>query len=227
MAQRIIDLTTPIRTGHFRWAVERRTLVSHAEGAMFEATWMGWPIHGFTHLDAQRHFAADGPTTDDIPLESVVGAAAVIDVSAVAPDAPVTEAVVSAAGAHLRSGDIALLKSGWDRRASIDDPEFWTTAPYVTNEACVWLRERGAKAVAFDFPQDRCIRDLVTGARKPAFEENTSHVELLLRGVPMFEYLCNMSALTQPHVQFFGLPLKVPHCDGAPVRAIAIEEADA
>ncbi len=40
----------------------------------------------------------------------------------------------------------------------------------------------------------------------------------------MFEYLCNMMALTRERVHFVGLPLKVPHCDGAPVRAVAFED---
>jgi kynurenine formamidase len=117
------------------------------------------------------------------------------------------------------------MKAGWDRVHSLDTPEFWTMAPYMTAEACRWLFARGLKAIAFDFPQDRCIRDYVTGERKPALEENTTHVELLLKGVPMFEYLCNMGEITQARVEFIGLPLKIPGCDGAPVRAIAIEDA--
>lgn len=225
MPRRIVDLTTPIKTDHFRWTVDRRLAATRETGGYVEASWIGWPIHGFTHLDARSHFEAGGETTDDIALEQVIGDAAVIDVSSVGPNGAVDADVVAAAGAHMRPGDIVLLRSGWDRVASIDTVAFWTTAPYVTNAACAWIRERGAKAIAFDFPQDKCIRDFVTGDRRPAFEENTSHIELLLRGVPMFEYLCNMTEIRGDRVQFFGLPLKIPACDGAPVRAIAIEEA--
>ena len=120
--------------------------------------------------------------------------------------------------------DIVLLRAGWDRVESLDTPEFWTRAPYMTAEACRWLLARGIKAIAYDFPQDHCIRDYVTGERSPSFEENTTHVELLLKGIPMFEYLCNMNEIRQERVQFHGLPIKIPDCDGAPVRAIAIEE---
>lgn len=225
MPRRFIDLTTTIRTGHFRWPVERRKSKSHAAGDIAEVTWLGWAVHGFTHIDAERHFAADGRTTDDIALEQVMGAAAVIDISSVGADQPVTESLLVEAGAHLETGDIALLRTGWDRITPIDTPQFWTTAPYVTPEACRWLHARGVKAVGFDFPQDRCIRDYVTGARRPTLDENTSHVELLLRGVPMFEYLCNMMEIRKTRVEFIGLPLKIEDCDGAPVRAIAIEDA--
>ena len=204
MTQRIIDLTTPIRTDHFRWPIERRTLRSHAEGDYVEVTWVGTSVHAFTHVDAPSHFAADGETTDALRLEQVMGPAAVVDISAVGPDAPVTEAAVAAAGGHVRDGDIVLVRAGWDRVESLDTPAFWTRAPYMTAEACRWLLARGLKAIAFDFPQDHCIRDMVTGARTPAFEENTTHIELLLKGVPMFEYLCNMTEIRGDRVELLG-----------------------
>lgn len=224
MTRRIIDLSTPVEVGHFRWPVERRKLRSHAAGDVAEVTWTGWAVHGFTHMDAPRHFAPGGATTDDIALEGVIGEAAVVDVSAVGADAPVTEAVVAAAGGHVRAGDIVLLRAGWDRVASIRTPEFWTRAPYVTEDAARWLLSRGIKAIGYDFPQDYCIRHLVTGERTPAREENVTHLVLLLNGVVMFEYLCNLHAITAPRVEFIGLPLKIPDCDGAPARAIALEE---
>ncbi len=224
MTRRIIDLSTPIKTDHFRWPVERRQAKSFDAGDPIQVTWLGCTVHGFTHMDSGRHFSKSAYTTDGITLEQTVGEAAVVDISAVGADAPVTEAAVKAAGGHVREGDIVLLRAGWDMVESIDTPEFWTRAPYMTAEACRWLHARKIKAIAYDFPQDHCIRDMVTGARQPAFEENTTHVELLLKGVVMFEYLCNMTALTKDRVEFIGLPLKLPHSDGAPARAIAIEE---
>jgi len=116
------------------------------------------------------------------------------------------------------------VRAGWDRVESIHTPEFWTRAPWMTREAAEWLLGRRIRAVAFDFPQDYCIRHLVTGERRPAFEENTTHVALLLNGVLMFEYLCNMGGIRGERTFFVGLPLRLPDSDGAPVRAIAIEE---
>lgn len=221
---RVVDLSTPIVEGHVRWRVERRLAKSHdAPGSYVQATVMGWPIHGFTHMDTARHFDPNGPTTSETPLDASMGEAVVLDLSATGPDEAVSEDAVAAAGRTLRRGDIALLRTDWDLKASIDDETFWTTAPYMTSEASRWLHDAGVKAVGFDFPQDRCIRDLVTGAREPALEENVTHVELLLKGVTMFEYLCNLSAITAPRFTFMGLPLKIPDCDGSPVRAVALE----
>ena len=223
MGRRIIDLTTPIKTDHFRWKAERKLLGSHEAGDVAQVSWIGTTAHGFTHVDSERHFSADGPTFDDMPLERYMGPAAVVDISAVEADSPVTVERVASAGSHVEEGDIILLRSGWDTRESIDSETFWTRAPYMTTEASRWLYNRNINAIAFDFPQDRCIRDYVTGERRPAFEENTTHIELLLKGIPMFEYLCNMMEITKARVEFVGLPLKLPDCDGSPIRAVAVE----
>ncbi len=225
MARRIIDLTTPIRTDHFRWRAERKQLQSHEAGDFAQVTWIGTTVHGFTHVDSERHFSLDGRTFDDVPLDRYMGPSAVVDVSAVGTNSAVTEEMVAHAGGHIVEGDIILLRTGWDTRESLEREEFWTTAPYMTAEACRWLYGRGIGAIAFDFPQDYCIRDYVTGARRPELEENTTHVELLLKGIPMFEYLCNMMEIVEPRVEFIGLPLKIPECDGSPIRAVAVEES--
>ncbi len=223
MGQTIIDLTTPIDADHFRWKVDRELVRSHSDGDICDVTRLGWVVHGFTHLDSPRHFSPDGLTTDDIALDTVMGDAAVVDISAIEPNAPVTESMISRAGAHIREGDIVLMRSGWDTKESIKTPAFWTNAPYMTEAASRWLLSRGIKAIAFDFPQDYCIRHYVLGDREPTLKENTTHITLLLNGVIMFEYLCNTLSLTQERVHFIGLPLKVPHCDGAPVRAVALQ----
>ncbi len=222
--RRIIDLSTPIKSGHFRWPVERKLLRSHEGGDGLQATWVGWGLHGFTHMDTPRHFNPEGFSTDAVSLDMVVGEAAVVDISGLGPEAAITEEAIAAAGGHVREGDIVLMRARWDTVESIDRPEFWTRAPYMTREACEWLLARKIKAIAFDFPQDYCIRDYVSGARKPALEENTTHITLLWNGVLMFEYLCNMSEISQQRPLFVGLPLMIPDRDGAPARVIVIEE---
>ena len=44
--------------------------------------------HGGTHLDAPRHFAAGKWTTDQIPLDTLIGPAVVVDISAKAEKDP-------------------------------------------------------------------------------------------------------------------------------------------
>lgn len=224
--RRLVDLSTPVRTGHFRWPVERRLVKSHAEGAG-QATWAGWNVHAFTHIDSPRHVDPEGFTTDAITLEMTVGPGAVLDVSAVPANSPIGAATLATAGAHLRPGDIALIRTRWDERASIDTPAFWLEAPWLTAEAAIWLRDRGIRAVGFDFPQDYCIRFFLTGEPRPPLEQHVTHYHLLRRGIVMIEYLCNLGALRRPRNEVVALPIRLPDADGAPARVIAIEEEGA
>src|SRR5579872_7012262 len=54
------------------WRLEKLTLVNHTG----------------SHLDAPLHKLANAPSLDDIPLESFVGAALVLDLRASQPDQP-------------------------------------------------------------------------------------------------------------------------------------------
>ena len=219
---RIIDLSMAIED-HFRWPVERRLKSDHAKGDLFRVTWLGWPVHGFTHMDSPRHFFADGTTTSDIPLETTVGEAAVVDLTPVAPDQAITVERLETAAGHVRSGDIVVMKSCWEQHRSPNTPEFWTAAPYMSREAATWLLERRPRAVAFDFPQDYTIRLLLQGEIRP-LAEHVTHDVLLRNGVILIEYLSNTAALTAPRTFLCCLPLKVPDADGAPARVIALEE---
>lgn len=220
--RRIVDLTLPIRP-HFRWNVERSQAGDFAKGDIFQITRIGFPVHAFTHMDSPRHFVPDGPTTSDIPLAATIGEAAVVDLADVAPMTAIGAAMLAPRAEHLREGDIALLRTGWYARRSIDDPAFWRDAPWLERDAAVWLRERGIRACGFDFPQDFTIRLLLDGEVRPR-EEHVTHFELLAHGVILIEYLTNTLQLVSERVEFLALPLAVPEADGAPVRAIAFED---
>jgi len=219
--RRIIDLTYPIED-HFRWKVERRLASAFERGDDFQVTRLGLATHGFTHIDAPRHMLPDGPTTSDFRLESLVGEAAIVDLSGIAETAAISDDVIARAGAHVRPGDLVILKTAWDDRFSLASPQFWTQAPYLTREACEWLARQEPAAVGFDFPQDRPIRGLLNGERA-SISEFVSHDVILRRGTPLIEYLCNLGSVTSPHIEICALPLKIPNADGAPARVIAIE----
>lgn len=218
--QTIIDLSTPI-SDHFRWPVERQVRGDFEQGDVFQATRLGWSVHGFTHMDSPRHMVPGGPTTSDISLETTVGEAAVLDLTEIAPEEAIDAEKLAARAAHLRPGDIALFKTAWSARRDITTPEFWTEAPYMTRDAAEWLLAREVRAVGFDFPQDYPIRLLLQGEVRP-IDEQVTHDVLLRAGVILIEYLVNTQALDRERVWFCCLPLKIEDSDGAPVRAIAI-----
>lgn len=215
----LIDLTMSI-ADHFRWPVERRLVADHARGDLFQVTWQGFAVHGFTHMDSPRHFFPDGKTTDDIALEQTVGPANVIDLLGILPNTAIDGAMLEAAGAHVVSDEIIVFKTGWGEQRSVATPEFWLDAPYLERSAAEWLLAHSPKAVAFDFPQDYCIRLLLSGEIRP-IEEHVSHDVLLRNDVVLIEYLTNTQALTTERVSFYCLPIKLPAADGAPARVVA------
>jgi arylformamidase len=219
---RIIDLSMPIED-HFRWPVERHLKSAHARGDLFQVTWLGWPVHGFTHMDSPRHFFAHGKTTSDIPLETTIGEAAVVDLTPVAPNQAITVQRLEAGASQVLPGDIVVVKTCWEQQRAPATAEFWTEAPYMTRAAAEWLLERRPRAVAFDFPQDYTIRLLLQGEVRP-LEEHVTHDVLLRNGVILIEYLSNTAALIAPRTFLCCLPLKIPGADGAPARVIALEE---
>ena len=156
------------------------------------------------------------------PLNQIVGRAAIVDLTGIEPNSPITEIQVRDAGEHINPGDIVVLKTCWDEVASPKTPEFWTTAPYMTRPACEWLLSRQIKAVGYDFPQDYPIRKLLDKEVAP-ISDFVTHDVLLRNGVIMIEYLCNLRQLTTSYTQLYALPLKILESDGAPARVIAFQ----
>lgn len=219
---RIVDLSTTVQPGHFRWKGEQRLARTHDDGHS-QVTWLSGSVHSFTHMDAPRHFTREGGTTDTVELEQVIGPAAVVDVRAAGPCAPITGSLMEDMGAHVNPGDIVLVRAGWDQVERIETPDFWANAPWMTDEAARWLYARGAKAVGFDFPQDRCIRNAMIGLPDASADEYVTHQILLKQGVILIEYLANLLALPNPRTFIVCAPLKLGGSDGAPARVIALE----
>jgi len=223
MTPRIVDLSIAIHDGHCRWVIDRVLAKSYEAGDTHQATQMTMSFHSFTHMDSPKHFDKDGFTTSAITPDMTVGPGVVIDLPG-EPNRAITAADMENSGAQVFPGDIAILRSNWDQQRSVKELNFWTDAPYLEADACQWLYAKQIKAIAYDFPQDYCIRDYATGARMPDWAENTSHIELLLKGVIMFEYLGNMGDIQSKRPLFIGLPIKVEASDGAPARVIVFDE---
>ncbi len=192
------------------------------QGDLYQITTIKVTCHGFTHVDAKRHYFTGAPTIEATPLNDVVGDCAVIDLMDVAPNEAIGAERLSARFAHVRPSDLVLFKTGWDRQRDFRNKEFWLDAPYLTREAALFLKDQGVRTVAFDFPQDYCIRLLLSGEVRP-IEEHVTHDILLRAGVHMIEYVVNTAGISAPRVFLSAAPLNIPGADGAPARVYAIE----
>ena len=218
----IVDLSFPIRP-HFRWRVAPERVATHAKGDPLQSTVVTISCHAYTHVDAPLHFLPDGSDVATMPIDQWIGDAAVVDLTHLGANGEVSAAELDKRGAHVRRGDIVLLRTDWPRKTSVESPRFWKEGPFTGASGCEWLVARGVKAVGYDYPPDQPVRDLVLGRRRPiAPEEWATHHSFFPAGIGVIEYLVNLDRLGRDRVRFLALPLKLDGGDGAPARAIAI-----
>ena len=79
-----IDISVPLYTGMVHWPdnppvlIERMMDLEHGDAANVSKIELG--AHTGTHMDAPRHFFADGAGLDEMPLEAAIGPARVIQI---------------------------------------------------------------------------------------------------------------------------------------------------
>ena len=218
----IVDLSFPIRP-HFRWRVAPDRVATHAKGDPLQSTVLTISCHAYTHVDAPLHFLPDGRDVATMPIDQWIGDAAVVDLTHLGANGEVSAAELDRQGAHVRRGDIVLLRTDWPRQTSVESPRFWTDGPFTGASGCEWLVARGVKAVGYDYPPDHCIRDTIAEPRRrPRRTEYTTHAIFFPAGITVIEYLTNLDRIPTQRCQFIALPLALEGADGSPVRAIAI-----
>jgi arylformamidase len=220
---RIVDLSHRIVFPHWRWKPELRVTSSHAAGEVFQSSALTMSLHGFTHVDAPKHFLPGEAAVADVSLDRWVGEAAVIDLTHRGADDAISVDDLHERAGHLRAGDIALLRTDWDRKADITTREFWTRAPHTGRPAAEWLADQGVKAVGYDYPADPSLRMDPEHPGRVGREQQVTHDVFFPRGIAVVEYLANLGQLAEPRVLFLALPLKIDGGDGSPVRAVALE----
>ena len=224
---KIIDLSHPIREGHYRWPFTTKLKNNFEPGPNPDLntviTQLG--MHYHTHCDSEKHFIPDERYVCDVPLSQWIGPASVINLSHLGANAPVNVAELEAHGQHVKNGDIVILRTDWPLKCDFESPDFWGQSPYTTKDACEWLIERGAKTVCYDYSPDYCIRYEVLEPGHPnTFEDFTTHYMFFPKNILVIEYLTNLHLVTKDRFFFVGLPLYVEGTEGATTRCIALED---
>ena len=218
---KVIDLTLTVRE-HWRWLMRLYQKPIWAEG--IRSSFMELNLHGFTHADAPIHYLEGEDSIDKVPLDKFMGEAAVVNLSHLGANGAVTAAELEKHGKHVKAGDIVLLRTDWPLKCDYTSRDFWGKAPYTEQDACDWLLNRKVKTVGYDYPPDYVNKYQVTDP-KHVFkrEEYITHIAFFPK-IYVVEYLCNLHLITKERVQFLALPIPIANSDGAPVRAIAIED---
>jgi len=173
------------------------------DGASSSLSKISMGSHTGTHMDAPIHFLRQGDGIDQMPLDTAVGPARVIEISD-------SEAVKPGElrSHRIRRGERILFKTqnslrAWRSEAFVEDYVF------VSKEAARFLVGRGVRVVGVDYLS-------VGGFRRDGAE---THQALLEAGVWIIEGL-DLSGVEPGQYYLVCLPLKLENGDGAPARAI-------
>jgi kynurenine formamidase len=186
--------------------------------------------HGGTHVDSPVHFAQGRQTVDQIPLDRLIGAAVVIDVTeAASKNADYQVTADDLQRAESRDGRIPdrailLIRTGYSTRWP-DAATYLGTAergeaavaklrfPGLHPDAAAWLMaNRSISAIGIDTAS-------IDYGQSTLFE---SHRTLFARDIPAFENLTNLDRLPARGAHVIALPMKIAGGSGAPLRAMAI-----
>jgi arylformamidase len=211
---RLIDVSLKVGPDLLVWPgnpgviIEPTSRISRGDSSNVSEVRLG--SHTGTHVDPPSHFLDDGATADDLPLDVMVGKAAVADLRGMAgPIGPEELAGLSLSGEVTR----LLLRT--------DNSALWASGPrtfpdeYVclSPDGARWVVDHGIGLIGIDF-----LSIEVRGA-----PGHPTHRTLLEAGVVILEGL-DLSGVEPGEYTLVCFPLKIAGGDGAPARAVLLED---
>ncbi len=233
---KIIDLTYAFGEDTVYWPtaegfkLETVFKGENEKGFHYEANNYSAAEHGGTHLDAPVHFFANRHTTDEIPLERLLGPAVLVDISPKCdanPDYQIqTQDLIEweKRNGMLLNNVILLMRTGFgkfwpDRKKYMGTEKVGDQAisklhfPGLHPNAAEWLvTNRSVKAIGIDTPS-------IDFGQSTGFE---SHITLYEKNLPAFENVANLDMLPEKNFLVIALPMKIRGGSGAPLRIVAI-----
>lgn len=204
---KIIDISWPLT----------ETMTQYKNVELFSATHITSPTSGAmethislcshtgTHVDAPAHFIADGKTIDQIPLQKLLGASTVLDLTHIQEKITHKDLEQFA----IKEDQIILLKTTNSFISPLD--RFNPAFVYLTHDAAHYLATKKIKALGFDY--------LGIERNQP---DHPSHKAFMIADIPIIEGLRLMN-VSQGDYFLCCMPLLLPGADAAPARAILID----
>jgi len=215
----IIDLTMTLEEGIMTFPVHWHPVFEitqlgrfHVEGRETRKLTLG--THTGTHVDAPRHFIAGGTTIETTSLQIYYGKCRVLDFSNIPDKSEISlELLKKTLGKDFPPR--LLFRFDWDLR--LNNLEYYSHHPYLSESACEWLVKQGVKLIGTDAPMPDDPRN-GRGSEK----DSPNHTILLSNGVAILEYLINLRDIPYKDFTLSAFPLPIRDGDGSPVRAVAI-----
>jgi arylformamidase len=160
-------------------------------------------------VDAPAHFIENGASIEQLPLEILMGPVTVVELleaEVITPElleaqtlAPETRRLL------IKTKNSAL----WDDPGHPFNPDFVA----LNSESARWIVNKGIDLVGIDYLSIQMFKET----------DAPTHRTLLEAGIIIVEGL-DLRKVDPGDYQLFCLPIKLAGCEGAPARAILIEE---
>lgn len=210
---RIIDISVPLSSRMPVWpgdpAVDIRGLKVIEQGDDCTVTLMSGTVHIGTHIDAPAHFIRGGATVNEIALENLMGDAVVVDAGEAPAITPDVLKQFSLTADTMR----LLIKTKNSRLWENPHHEFFHDFVALTPEAAQWIAATKIKLVGIDY----------LSVQRFADRDGRTHRILLEKGVVILEGL-DLRSASAGRYRLVCLPLKITGCEGAPARAVLIQD---
>jgi len=202
-----IDVSIPLHNGMVNWPGDapfhRLETLKIANGDPCNLSQFCSSAHIGTHMDAPRHFLADGHGMESMPLDAVIGPARVIAIQD-----PDLIRVKELEPHRLREGDRVLFKTR-------NSAHLWKTNDFqeqfvhIPQDTAAYLADLKVRTVGVDY--------LSVGGYET--DSTETHQALLSAGIWLIEGL-NLQHVEPGEYELVCLPLKLVGSDGAPARAV-------
>jgi len=207
--KRVIDITSPIQQGMPIYPGDPEPAIRQVcsiEKDNFALSEINMGSHTGTHVDAPSHVIESGTTVDMLLPESFIGRAILLDMSCI--DSPIRAEHMEMAWKKINPEEgtkVLLLKTG------TTNPLEGTDDFCLSEDIAPWIHNKDIKVLGVDALSIENEKGLPL------------HRSLLSQGINIIECL-NLEQAKEGHYTLICLPLKITGCDGAPARAILIEE---
>lgn len=173
-------------------------------------------LHTGTHVDAPLHVVADGRPIEALTLEELAGPCHVIDLHDATEREAIDAARLETAAPELPTSSIVAVRTDWTDRHWGRFPDYYTTSPFLTEDAARWLAALAPSAVVVDFFEEEC-------AISPQFtsEDFVVHRALLANDIPIVEQATRLGEVGPGPFTFRAAFVRLAGVEAAPCRIFA------
>ena len=210
---KILDISVSLRAGTPVWPGDPQIILERyryiSAGNASNDSKIACSVHSGTHVDAPAHFIENGTTVEQLPLPALIGAATVVEIlnsNIITPEILEAQALSAETTRLLFKTKNSAL---WDNPEHQFNPDFVALSP----AAAGWIVSRGIQLVGIDYLSIQMFNDT----------DPRTHRILLAAGIVVVEGL-DLRNVRPGNYQFICLPIKLAGSEGAPARAVLIQQ---